>query len=215
MDSGRHNGAALEAAEQDRRFTAAIARLDAANAEDPNVEFSDGATLPKEVLYSRRMSAWLDRLAPAAPEPLRLAVRAQHIRRWQIPRSRYPMDRAGYHHWRTDLARFHAEVAGEILTEVGYGQETISRVGALIRKERLKSDPETQTLEDCACLVFLESYLPEFAAQHEDDTLVSILQRTWRKMSVRAQQAALDLPFDPRARALLGTALGEETPAPG
>ena len=40
--------------------------------------------------------------------------------RWQIPRAAFPMDRAGYLHWRTTLYDFHADRAAEVLRDVGY-----------------------------------------------------------------------------------------------
>lgn len=189
------------------RLAQAIAALDAANSEDPNRELRDGVEQPKELTYARLMSGWLDRLAPNASEPLRLAVRAQHIRRWTIPRSDYPMDRPGYLRWRTALANFHAETAGKILRESGYDEETIRRVGALIRKERLKLDPEAQLLEDVACLVFLENYFADFASHHDERQVVDIVRKTWKKMSERGHAAALSLPLAPQARALVEKAL--------
>ncbi len=49
----------------------------------------------------------------------------------------------------------------------GYSDAEIARAGALIRKENLRGDAEAQTLEDVACLVFLEHYAADFAAKHE------------------------------------------------
>ena len=155
------------------------------------------------------MTATLDSFAPEAPEAVRLAVRCQHIRRWTVPRDTYPEGRDGYRRWRTDLARFHAETAGTILREVGYGEDTVARVGALLRKERLKADPEVQLLEDVACLVFLQYYLPAFAARHDDAKLVDILGKTWRKMSERGRAAGLALDLDPRVSALVSRAAAE------
>ena len=63
------------------RFDQAIARFDAANAQDPNIEQIDGRDVPKELLYAQRMTAWLHAIAPDAPESVRLAERCQHIRR--------------------------------------------------------------------------------------------------------------------------------------
>jgi hypothetical protein len=117
------------------------------------------------------------------------------------------MDRPGYHRWRTTLARFHAEKAGEILRQVGYDEETITRVQSLLRKEGLKTNPDTQTLEDVSCLVFLEAYFSDFAKQHEEEKLITILRKTWKKMSPRGQQAALQLDLSPTDRALLEKAL--------
>lgn len=194
-------------AQDEGRFQAAIERLDAANREDPNREVFEGKEYPKELLYALRMTEWLGRLEPAASEALRLAVRAQHLCRWTVPRDSYPRDRKGYLQWRTGLARFHAEKAGAILREAGYGGETIARVQSLLRKERLKSDPEAQLLEDAACLVFLESYFLDFSQQHEEEKVIGILRKTWAKMSPHGQKTALGLALPPEAAALVGKAL--------
>ncbi|MGH6630430.1 MAG: DUF4202 family protein, partial [Burkholderiales bacterium] len=95
----------------------AIMRFDAAHAEDPE---RDAAGRPKELVYAERMSAWLEKLAPQASEPLRLAVRCQHIRRWAILRSDYPAGSAGYRKWRSDEAASHARLAAGILEQSGY-----------------------------------------------------------------------------------------------
>lgn len=176
----------------------AVEQFDAANARDPNA---------KELLYAQRMTEWLGKLSADASEPLKLAVRCQHIRRWEIPRKSFPMDRAGYHKWRSTLYDFHADRAAEILLEVGYDDETIARVRSLLRKERLKADPEAQTLEDVACLVFLEFYFSEFAAQHDEAKVVNILKRTWAKMSTRGRQAAMTINLPPPQRELIAKAL--------
>ena len=189
------------------RFRSAIRRFDDANAEDPTHVGLGGESFPSELLYARHMTRWLDRLYPDASEPLRLAARSQHLRRWRIPRSSYPMDRAGYLRWRSDLYTFHADEATHILRDVGYDDETIARVRSLLRKERLKADPETQALEDVACLVFLETEFADFAAKHEEEKVLRILRRTWAKMSPRGHEAALALDLPPGARALLEKAL--------
>lgn len=189
------------------RFAAAIAVIDAANAEDPNTTAVNGMQRPAEMVYAERMSAVLDRLYPGAGEALRLAVRAQHIRRWTVPRASYPMDRTGYLRWRTDLKRQHAELAGEIMRANGYAAADIARVGSLIRKERLKQDADAQALEDVACIVFLQHYVDEFAAKHADAKLIAILRKTWAKMSPHGQQAALALTLSPRVAGLVGRAL--------
>lgn len=189
------------------RFHAAITRFDAANSEDPRKESVDGKDIPRELAYARRMSAWLDRLAPDASEPLKLAARCQHIRRWSIPRGDYPMGKAGYYQWRTTLAKFHAETAGKILKDAGYDEATIARVQSLVRKERLQIDPETQLLEDVICLVFLENYFAGFARQHDEEKLIGIARKTWKKMSERGRQAALRLKLAPEIQALVAKAL--------
>jgi hypothetical protein len=182
------------------RYAAAIARFDAANAEDPTREVADGRERPKALVYAERLTAMLARLVPDASEALRLAARCQHLQRWKIPRADYPMTRAGYHQWRNRMRDFHAELAGAILADVGYDGATIARVASLVRKEALKTDGEAQALEDVVALVFLESYLGDFVVQHGDydeAKLAGILTKTARKMSARGREAALrriDLP---------------------
>ena len=182
------------------RFDQAIRGIDHANSQDPH---------GKELLYSQRMSQWLDRIDPAASEPLRLAARAQHIRRWTIPRSSYPMDRIGYLTWRTTLYKFHADEVSRILRDVGYDEPTIARVASLVRKDRIKTDPEAQTLEDVACLVFLENEFPTFAAAHDHEKVINILRKTWKKMSNQGRAEALKLDMPPNAQKLLERALRE------
>ena len=196
------------------RFHEAVARIDAANAADPNRTAADGAQVPHELHYARRMTQWLDRLEPAASEALRLAVRCQHLCRWMIPRADFPMTRPGYHQWRTTLARFHADKAAEVLRAVGYDAQTVGRVQSLVCKEGLKTDSETQTLEDVACLVFLEDELADFAARHEEAKVVAILRKTWGKMSPRGRDAAAALDLPSAARDLLTKALAGPPAAP-
>lgn len=189
------------------RFERAIVRIDAANAEDPHKIAVDGTSRPAEVVYAERMTATLALLYPNASEALQLAARAQHLRRWTVPRDTYPMDRAGYHRWRNDLKKKHADWAGALLAECGYSSEEIARVGQLIRKEHIKEDAEAQALEDTACLVFLEHYSGDFAAKHADPKLLGILKKTWAKMSLKGQTAAHALQLPPRLAALLARAI--------
>ncbi len=109
----------------------------------------------------------------------------------------------GYHQWRTSLYSFHADEAANILREAGYDDAIIARVRSLLRKEKLKADPETQALEDVACLVFLENYLAEFALKHDEKKVIDILRRTWKKMSDRGRTAAMGLPLSPEASRLV------------
>jgi hypothetical protein len=182
----------------EQRFSKAIERFDEANAHDPQ-----GGAL----LYAQRMTDWLNRFAPDATEPLRLAARSQHICRWEIPRTGFPSGRIGYLQWRKRLYEFHAQKAGDILREVGYDNATIARVQSLLRKENLKGDPEMQTLEDVICLVFLEHYFSEFSAKHDEAQIINILRRTWKKMSPRGREAAMGLNLSARDRGLIEKAL--------
>lgn len=196
------------------RLSKAFAGIDAANGEDPNLIEAEGAPVPAERLYGERMSAMLGRVYPDASELLRIAARAQHIRRWQIPRDTYPMDRPGYLRWRKELGRKHAEWAGEILAASGYDAGEIARVGALLRKENLRRDPETQALEDVASLVFLAHYADAFAAKHAPEKVVSILAKTLAKMSKHGRAAAGSLPLSPAVQTALDAAAAQ-TPVTG
>jgi len=192
-------------------FETALARIDAANAEDPHRIRVGDAERPAELVYSERMTQALARLVPDASEALRLAARAQHLRRWTIPRETYPMDRAGYHRWRGELKRRHADWAGAMLSDSGVAPQTTARVASLIRKENLKTDAEAQALEDVACLVFLEHYASDFAVRHDREKMLGILRKTWSKMSDAGQRAALALPLDPGVRGLVDAALSAGT----
>jgi len=187
----------------------ALERFDAMNAEDPNTETVGGEEQPKELIYGRRMSERLQAFAPDAPEVVKLAVRAQHLRRWELPRSDFPMDRAGYLTWRTRCAKMHAELAGEVLEDVGYDEDTIGAVQRILTKRGLKTDPAVQLLEDTACLVFLEHYAAEFAGKHPKEKVIDIVQKTWKKMSDAGHGAALELPLDPGVKAVVEEALAK------
>ena len=188
----------------DERVERTLAAIDAANAGDPS---RDAGGEPEALVYGRRMSAALTALRPGAGPALRIAARAQHVERWKIPRASYPQGRAGYLRWRADLGRMHAERAAEIARAEGWDEGTVERVAQIVAKKQLRSDEDAQTLEDCACLVFLEHALDAFAREHEDAKVIAILQKTWAKMSEEGRRAALALPLSPRARALVGQAL--------
>lgn len=175
-------------------YQAAIAAFDKANSEDPNKEVFNAKKYPKELLYAQRMTEMQERYAPEASEAVKLAVRAQHIQRWKIPRSDYTMDKPGYMLWRTTLYKYHAETAGSLMKEAGYDDEMIARVKAIISKKDLKTNPETQMMEDIVDLVFIEHYMLHFAGQHADydeAKWIVIIKKTWNKMSSRAHEFAL------------------------
>ena len=172
----------------------AIELIDAANREDPNQETADGKAFPKELLYSQRMSDMLQRYAPDADEAMQLAVRAQHIERWKSPRDAYPAGRKGYLRWRSDLYKFHAETAVGLLAQAGCSEDVIERVRQAVSKRNIRSNPDTQLLEDVIGLVFIEHYMEGFASRHPDydeAKWLDIIRKTWKKMSPRAQEFAL------------------------
>jgi len=190
------------------RFTQTLAAFDKANAADPRqVSNEDGQTIAYEVLYAQRMSTMLQGFDTKASEALQLAARSQHIERWMLARDSYPMDRTGYLQWRSDLKLRHAARATEIMLAQGYDVTQCERVAALLKKEKLKSDDESQALEDVICLVFLQYYFGEFAKVHDEAKVIDILQKTWRKMSASGHQAALQLALPDEQKALVAKAL--------
>ena len=196
-------------AEKPERFGEAIRRFDDENARDPNIEMAEGRTWPRELLYAQRLSAWVMRLAPAASEHLRVASRCQHICRWQIPREKYPMDRVGYLKWRNALKAFHADKAGQILREVGYPEDAIVKVQDLNLKKNFPSDRDSRVLEDALCLVFLKHQFADLAKKTSEDKMVTVLRKSWNKMTEAAQEEAKKFNFTPHERALLEKALQE------
>ena len=194
---------------QTNKLPLAFQAFDQANEADPNKEKWQGKEYAKEVLYAQRMTAKLNQFLPEASKALQLAARSQHICRWEIPRVDYPLGRKGYNQWRTALKVFHAEKAASILEQIDYEPDLIDRVKFLILKKQLKRDEETQALEDVICLVFLEHYFLAFVEKHSEEKVIEILQKTWKKMSQKGQQAALQLPLNEKAMALIGKVLYE------
>ncbi len=191
----------------DERFDLAIARIDAANAEDPTpVETPEGPR-PKELYHAALITDWVRRLRPDVDETLLLAARGHHIRRWTVPRSSYPAGRSGYLRWRTYLHEVHATELGSILADVGYDLELIERVQQIVRKDNLRTDPDVQTLEDALCLVFLGEQLEIYAHRMEDEKLVEVLRKSWAKMSERGRELALTLDLGPAGGELVRRAL--------
>jgi len=191
----------------DDKLQRALALIDQANGEDPSTETWQGREYPKALLYGLRMSTCLARLLPEANAAQQIAARAQHIRRWTVPRERYPATREGYLAWRAFLYRFHAEQAGAIAREVGYDDDTVAAVQKMVGKQGIKRDPDVQLIEDVACLVFLEHYFPAFAEGYDEAKLVDIVRKTWRKMSEHGHRAALALDLPENLQTVVAKAL--------
>jgi Domain of unknown function (DUF4202) len=184
----------------------ALAAIDAANAEDPNLVAVGKLSRPKELVNSELVTAWILRLRPDPPDELLLAARGHHLRRWQLPRSSYPEGRTGYLRWRRDLSLRQADDVGAILSLVGYDGAVINRVRAIVRKEHLADDPDVQVLEDAICLVFLETQLDDLARRMAPDRMVDILRKTMVKMSRAAVDLVGTIPLSEGGRRLMETA---------
>lgn len=192
-----------------QKLQEALELIDKKNSEDPHKQFVNGEEIPGEILYSQRMTHWLSELNPSPSDALQIAVRANHIGRWESPRNNYPADRAGYLKWREDLIHHHQHLVMGILEQVGYEIEVIERVVQIMSKKRLKKDAETQMYEDTICLVFLEYYLADFyeAKDVEEEKMIFILRKTWHKMSQTGQDKARSLDITGDARKLIEKAL--------
>jgi hypothetical protein len=199
------------------RLERALAAVDAANVDDPNTVDVGGVLRPKELAHAELMTAWIERLVEAPTDAQRLAARAHHLRRWVSPRDAYPEGRAGYLNWRRDQGARQAEEVATILEACGYGTVTIERVQAIIRKERLRTDPQVQAHEDALCLVFLQTQLLDLAEQLGPERAVDVLAKTVKKMSPRGRSEALELELPPAGRAALEQALASvgSTPSGG
>ena len=190
-----------------KKFEKALELFDQYNSNDPKRYSWDGTVYPQELFFALQVYQWVTKLDPHASEALLLASRCQHIGRWESPRESYPEGKAGYLNWRSNLAKFHAEKAGTLLTQAGYDEDTISRVQKIVLKQQLKNDPEVQTMENALCLVFLQFEYDDFIEKHEDEKVIRILQKTWGKMTGPGRDAALTLTFSERGTDLVNKAL--------
>ena len=181
--------------------------FDQYNSKDPNKEILNGQPEPKELLYAQRMTQRLLLYKPDSSSYLQLAARSQHIGRWEIARSSYPMDKKGYLQWRNKLKEHHAAITEPILKDCGYDELIIEKVKTLLLKKNLTTNADTQTLEDVICLVFLEYYVEEFAAKHTDEKVIDILRKTIKKMSSKAVQSAAELPLTDKIKSMIHAAV--------
>jgi hypothetical protein len=186
---------------------AAFAAIDAANADDPFTIVARGVERPKEQAHAEMAVEWIRRLDPDASDALLLAARAHHVRRWEIARTTEDEGREGYLRWKNGLQRHHAEVVGRILPPAGVAAETVKRVQDLVRKRRMKTDPEVQTLEDALCLVFVETQFADLADKLDEDHMVDVVAKTLVKMTPAGRAAAMSLPLDDGAVRIVVRAL--------
>jgi hypothetical protein len=185
----------------------AFAAIDAANTGDPCTILARGVVRPKEQAHAEMAVEWVRRLEPDASDALLLAARAHHVRRWEIARTTEDDGREGYLRWKNHLQRHHAEVVGRVLPPAGVDLVTVARVQDLVRKRRLKTDPEVKTLEDALCLVFVETQFTDLASKLDEDHMVDVVAKSLAKMTSAGRAAALTLPLDDDATRIVGRAL--------
>ncbi|KAL1850406.1 hypothetical protein Daus18300_012940 [Diaporthe australafricana] len=190
-------------------YATAIKLIDDAHAQDPNkTPAPDGSgEVPYELHYAHKMTRWLAPRCPDASPALQVACRAQHFRR-------YPMTRPGYLTWRAKQKTQAASQVKELLLSMDepLPDADVERIWALISKQDLSTNEETQVLEDVACLVFLDDQLDGFESKpdHAEEKVISILRKTWKKMSPKGREMALQMKHSDRATSLLQKALQDE-----
>ena len=193
------------------KLKATITAIDEINSQDQNMISFEGVFYPKELIYGKQMSDCLEQHWPNSSETLQIAVRAQHIKRWHLKRSEFAQGKAGYYQWRIALGKYHAELTEKIMLEQGYSAELATETASILRKENLKNNANTQTLEDVACLVFLQYYFDDFAKKYtEKDNeakIIRIIQKTWGKMSDKGHDIALTMSFPDHLAKLIQKAL--------
>lgn len=189
-------------------YDKALLAIDAAHSLDPREHItSAGLKIPYELHYAQKMSHYLTLRDPQASPVLKLAIRAQHLRRWEIPRDSYPMTKAGYYSWRTYLKKRQAEIVEDICIASGVEREEAEKVGSLVRKEDLKTDEKTMVLEDVACLVFLDDQFEKFKDGYDEDKVIHIVKKTWVKMTDKGHDLALQIPMTDESKRIIGKAL--------
>lgn len=189
------------------KLQTAFTLFDAYNKQDPTTVLWEGRAYPAEYFYAVELYNWVLKLEPEASEAVLLASRSQHIGRWTIPRDTYPAGKTGYLNWRSNLAKFHADKSGELMLQAGYDPVFIEGVQKIILKQKIKLDPEVQLMENALCLVFLQFQFEDFIKKHPEEKLITIIKKTWNKMSEPGRDAALALNYSAEASELLAKAL--------
>ena len=176
--------------------------IDAANAADPR---SHGDT-PLAQAQGRMAEEWSVRLDNNASEALRLAARAHHLRRWELPRSDYPDGRAGYLRWRRAQRQRHARDLAAILDDAGVDESVSLRAAQIVAKRDLGTDAEVQVFEDAVSLTFLETELEPMIDRFGDDAkAIDIVAKTLAKMSAAGRDQAMSVAagLDQRSRRIV------------
>lgn len=159
--------------------------------------------------YSQQCFEWLQKLEPTYSDAQEFAARCQHFKRWEIPRSDYPMDKKGYYQWRIYLYDYQANETAKVLEEADYDGDFITTVKEMIAKKDIKKNTNSQLIEDVACLVFLQYHITPFAAtkDYSEEKWIKIISRTWAKMSDKAHKFALEINYPPAILSLIKKAL--------
>ena len=185
----------------------ALEVIDRENTVDPSHILFEGTDYATALIEGVQAHHWVQHFRPRATEPLIIAARGHHLRRWEIPRNSYQRSRRGYLAWRDRLYAFQAEVVAEVMHRVGYTEDAVAQADFLLRKQGIGADANAQTYEDAVSLAFLEVRLTSFMDTVSEEQLSRALHNTWRKMSESGHAAALTLNLEPKAAEVISRAL--------
>jgi hypothetical protein len=167
------------------QYTIAIRLIDTIHNQDLISETIDGVEIKAELLYSNRMLAVLEKVAPDASFELKLAAKCQHISRWSIPRATFPVGKKGYYDWRAAIMAHQLNVSTSVLKQAEINDQSIEIIVDVLKNKADKTNQNASIIEDTACLTFIKWYLVPFTGQFDAAKAKIILQKTAGKMSER------------------------------
>jgi hypothetical protein len=167
------------------QYKTATELIDSVHYQDPSTETIDGVEIKAELLYSNRMLAVLEKVAPDASFELKLAAKCQHISRWSIPRATFPVGKKGYYDWRAAIMAHQLNVSTSVLKQAEINDQSIEIIVDVLKNKADKTNQNASIIEDTACLTFIKWYLVPFTGQFDAAKAKIILQKTAGKMSER------------------------------
>jgi hypothetical protein len=170
-------------------YNKACLAINEVHSKDVNNEFEAGVEIPAELIYSERMLKVLTEFSADADYKMKLAAQCQHFERWGVARSLFPMDKKGYYQWRKAVLDYQLTRMSEELTSCDIAQNDIHDISDILINRGKNEHLDGQTLEDVACIVFVEWYLPAFAAKHEPEKVIDIVKKTIKKISEKGMKA--------------------------
>jgi hypothetical protein len=176
-------------------YNKATIAINVLHEQDVKHELVNGIEQPAEFSYSQRMLETLKDFTNDADLNLQLAVQCQHLQRWKIARSLFPMDKPGYFQWRKAVMASQLAITTETLQSLAVDIEDITDITDILSKKGKEADVRAQIIEDVACIVFVQWYLEDFAAQHDFDKVVDIVRKTIKKMSSEGLRAVQTKPL--------------------
>ena len=93
------------------------------------------------------------------------------------------------------------------MQQAGYHEEEIKKLQQILLKENLKNNADVQVMENALCLVFLQFQYEDFIQKHEEEKVIRILQKTWKKMTEPGRQFAQTLEYSEKGKELIVKAI--------